>query len=304
MGHPCRRSSGCLRSPPRGAMSVLTELERRTVVGSASVDTAATEQRAAADPATNASAGRNRRGSGWRPKVRWFAAEFLVVVCGVIVALAASDWTQRERERQLAEDYAVRVVEDLDRIAGWLQVVIGWTRALEASGEILLPVVERGGGVSDSLLLVTAAYQASRLTQPDLSPIAYREMLATGQIRLFRNSDVRQSLAHYFADLERAAGFLESFPAGYSATVRGILPLRIQLAVRDRCPNYEADIRACTPAADGEEAGVGVERLLAAPDAVAQLRHALHQQKAIRDYMESQYEANRALRQLLEGRAG
>ena len=40
-------------------------------------------------------------GAGWRPRLRWFAAEILVVVAGVLIALALNAWWQgRERNRE------------------------------------------------------------------------------------------------------------------------------------------------------------------------------------------------------------
>src|SRR5688572_25817782 len=42
--------------------------------------------------------------SGWRARVRWFAAEFLVVVTGVLVALALQAWYEdrQDRDRETA----------------------------------------------------------------------------------------------------------------------------------------------------------------------------------------------------------
>jgi hypothetical protein len=249
-------------------------------------------------------AGRRRpaatRARAWRPKLRWFAAEFLVVVSGVLVALAANDWAQRAREQRLVEEYRVRIIDDLDRIARSLELVIAWTHMLETSGAVVLPVLERGAVVEDSLIFVTASYQLSRRAIPDLSPIAYRELLSTGQIRLFRDSPLQQLLGNYFADLERGGGFLEGFPDEFSAMARGLLPLGIQFQVRDRCPLTVADPAACTPADAADDVRTGVERLLRAPHAAEHLRHTLHSQRAIRSYMERQYELNRSLRQELD----
>jgi hypothetical protein len=235
----------------------------------------------------------------WRRSARWFAAEFLVVVTGVLVALAAGDQAQRARERSLVAEYTARVVEDLDRISRSIDLVLGWSRAVEASGAVLLPVLESGAPIQDSLLVLTAAYQASRLPQPDLSPIAYRELLATGQIRLFRDGEVRKALGDYFADLDRAAGFLEDVPREYSTTVRRVLPVPIQYGVRQRCRIGETDLDSCKPTVPADDVRSGVSRLLLTPDLVSGLRLTLHGQLAIRDYMQGQDSSNRALRAML-----
>jgi hypothetical protein len=239
----------------------------------------------------------------WRRGVRWFAAEFLVVVTGVLVALAASDQAQRARERNLANEYTTRVIEDLDRISRSIQLVLGWSSAVEASGAVLLPVLEDEAPIADSLLLLTAAYQASRLPQPDLSAIAYRELLATGQIRLFRDGAVRQALGGYFADLERAAGFLADIPTDYSTAVRRALPISVQYGVRQRCRIGDTDLATCKPTTSAEEIRSGVSRVLGTRELASGLRHTLHAQYAIRDYMEAQDSSNQALRaMLMQGR--
>jgi hypothetical protein len=238
------------------------------------------------------------RAPSWRGRLRWFTAEFLVVVAGVLVALAANDWAQRAREQRLAQEYTVRVIEDLDRIGESLQGVVHWTVALENAGNVLLPILEGRHAVEDSLRVLTAAYQASRLRAPDLSPIAYRELLATGQIRLFRDAAVRQALGHYFADFERADGFIEDIPRDYSIAARGALPPAFQIAMHDRCDNT-SPLEECTPASAPEDMRASLERLRADVRATPALRRLLLQQHAVRRYAERQYELNRALRTVL-----
>jgi hypothetical protein len=236
----------------------------------------------------------------WRGRVRWFAAQFVVIVTGVLVALAANDWAQRAREQRLAEEYAVRIVEDLDRIALSLEGVIHWTAALESAGDVLLPVLEGRLPLRDSLLVMTAAYQASRARAPDLNPIAYRELLATGQIRLFRDPPLRQALGNYFADIERAGAFLNDFPEDYSRIARSALPPAFQIALHGACGNTSSP-QECMPPAPPDDMRIGLERLLADTGAAPALRHVLLRQHTVRMYARQQYESNRALRQLLEG---
>ncbi|HSJ23316.1 MAG TPA: hypothetical protein VK929_01445, partial [Longimicrobiales bacterium] len=184
------------------------------------------------------------------------------------------------------------VIEDLDRISQSIQLVLGWSSAVEASGAVLLPVLENEAPIADSLLLLTAAYQASRLPQPDLSAIAYRELLATGQIRLFRDGAVRKALGGYFADLERAAGFLTDIPTEYSTAVRRALPIPVQYGVRQRCGITESDLATCKPTTSAEDIRSGVSHVLGTRELVNGLRHTLHSQYAIREYMEAQDSLN------------
>lgn len=56
----------------------------------------------------------------WRPKVRWFAAEILIVVVGVLIALAINAWWSRVQDRkveaQSLREVRAALVNDLDDI--------------------------------------------------------------------------------------------------------------------------------------------------------------------------------------------
>lgn len=62
-------------------------------------------------------------GVEWRPRVRWFAAEYLIIVLGVLTALVLnSAWKEREARKrevvylqQLASDLS-RTLANIDRI--------------------------------------------------------------------------------------------------------------------------------------------------------------------------------------------
>jgi hypothetical protein len=283
-----------LTSGARDATSAAT-LEADPAHGTASA-AAAEVERAGPAPASARSSSLRQR---WPDAARWFAAQFLVVVAGVLVALAANDWAQRNREQRLAEDYAIRIIEDLDRVASSLEGIADWTRAVESAAGVLLPVLEGSSQLDDPLRLVAAAYQASRVRLPDLSPIVYRELLATGQIRLFRDATLRQALGHYFVDFERAEGFLQNVPRDFTRIARGALPPALQVGIHDRCDNTTADLSECMPEAGAKEALVGLERLRADPGAAPALRWLLVHLHALRVYAEQQQRDNRALRELL-----
>ena len=62
-----------------------------------------------------------RRMIDWRKSGRWFAAEFLVVVTGVLVALAASAWWTARQE-------AIHEAQVLGRLHEESEAVVGYFR--------------------------------------------------------------------------------------------------------------------------------------------------------------------------------
>jgi hypothetical protein len=240
-------------------------------------------------------AGRLVRG---RRNARWFAAELLVVVLGVLLALAVNGQAQRLREHRLALEYTARISEDLDRFAASLEGVIAWSGAVRAAGDLVAPVLDGADPGDDAPLVLAAAYQAARMRRPDLSPIAYRELLATGQIRLFRDPGLRQQLGAYFADLERAGTFLE-LDGEYSAIVRRTLPIQVQTSIHDGCENTE-QAQACPLDLGTAAARAELDRLAAQPQVAAALRLRIMHQHFTLAYAQQQYAANRALRERLD----
>ena len=49
----------------------------------------------------------------WRPKLRWFGAEILVVVTGVLIALAINAWWQGRQNSQREHAYLSEIRRDL-----------------------------------------------------------------------------------------------------------------------------------------------------------------------------------------------
>jgi hypothetical protein len=61
---------------------------------------------------------------GWRRSVRWFLAEFVVVVTGILVALAAQAWYGAVRDARIERSYVRQLISDLDGTLQALQLAI------------------------------------------------------------------------------------------------------------------------------------------------------------------------------------
>jgi len=61
---------------------------------------------------------------GWQRSVRWFLAEFIVVVSGILVALAAQAWYGAARDARLERGYVRQLISDLDETLQALQQAV------------------------------------------------------------------------------------------------------------------------------------------------------------------------------------
>jgi hypothetical protein len=64
-----------------------------------------------------------KRQDWWR-SVRWFLAEFIVVVSGILVALAAQAWYGSARDARLERGYVQQLISDLDGTLQQLQLAV------------------------------------------------------------------------------------------------------------------------------------------------------------------------------------
>jgi hypothetical protein len=229
--------------------------------------------------------------------------EFLIIVVGVLVALGFESWRERARERDLEAEYAGRLIEDLDRLQGSLTRVIDAAGALDVAAAVALPFLETGETAREHAVVLTALYQATRLVIPDMTPIVYEELLATGRLGLIEDAQIRSQLGEYFTDLARLGDFLALRPLGYTESARKVLPLSLQLGVRSRCDLVLDDrgIDGCAPnGLDPAVAARSLEDVRAVDGLAGELRFAIHNAHALAQGFAGNRDANRELRSLLE----
>jgi len=155
----------------------------------------------------------------WRSGVRWFGAEFLVVVTGVLVALAVGAWWQSREDQAKEAAYLTQLAADLRETE----------RAAAEADAFLLPV-DRAGS-----LLWLSFYRSDPPPRDSLLALAERAMwmssvrpvtgtaealVATGDLALVRDDSLRTAVTAY---LERTRGRLydhEQFDRSWVAAER------------------------------------------------------------------------------------
>ncbi|GAB5535927.1 MAG: hypothetical protein Rubg2KO_21760 [Rubricoccaceae bacterium] len=158
----------------------------------------------AASPVSDSTPNSPRRRWTLRHAARWFGAEFLVVVTGVLVALAVGAWWQGRQNAAKETAYLRQLAADLR----------GTELAANEADSFLRPV-DRAGS-----LLWLAFYQAAPPPRDSLLALAERAMwtstvrpvtgtaealVATGDLALIRNDSLRTAIMAY---LERTRGRL------------------------------------------------------------------------------------------------
>jgi len=194
--------------------------------------------RSAAPVVTSLSAA--KRASGLHTLSQWFAAEFFIVVTGVLAALGAAAWTESRNERRRETIYLTQLVTDLaadsTRFANLKAEV--FERKLNALATTA-PVVHRGAAVPrDTFAFLTAIgvggvwgvtphFEVTRTT--------YEELLGTGNLRLIRTASLRTAIVRYYSGEMVEQVRIDRRRSGYVMFVHGMYPaeLRARLTMED-----------------------------------------------------------------------
>lgn len=161
------------------------------------------------------------------------AGEFVVIVVGVLVALAVDEWREGRVERARETGYYRALAADLERDLEEYDFALAMTARSHAAADQVLAVVR--GEDPDEVVgpLVLAVRWASWVNYPAWSSGTIEELMASGSIRLIRDRDLKSAMFRYYDDVNewrpRLQGpefqtFLE-----YRRATRGYLPRGLSL---------------------------------------------------------------------------
>ena len=132
----------------------------------------------------------------WRPRVRWFAAEYLVVVLGVLTAVGINAWWQGRQDAATEAAYLRQIVQDLDATVAVMDGLDASLAPAEQAGDLLFESFRRTDALpADSVLVLVSA--ASRISdaRPTLGTI--EAPVSTGDLALIRDDSLRASIPAY-----------------------------------------------------------------------------------------------------------
>lgn len=133
-----------------------------------------------------------------RPKLRWLGAEFAVIVLGVLVALGVDQAVDNRRDRALERTYLAALTSDVEADLAQLRTnFFPHLDEREAIARELIGAVEGRVPVDVKRLAVALDWAGHlRIFQPQRS--TYDDLVATGNLRLIRDREVRAEVGSYF----------------------------------------------------------------------------------------------------------
>jgi hypothetical protein len=162
---------------------------------------------------------------------RWFTprvlGELIIVVVGVLIALAVDSWNEGRREKDQEAKYLSGILLDL--------------RSDSAALDYRMETAARGLEVADRLIELrrdpqsTAApdslavwfFRVAFIDNFQILDHTYREILGAGGLGLIRDEELRRQVADYYRSMESAEFFTEYYK-GEEADFWDILAARLQ----------------------------------------------------------------------------
>jgi cbb3-type cytochrome oxidase subunit 3 len=139
----------------------------------------------------------------WRAGVRWFLAEFLVVLSGVFLALLLDAWWSRQKEAADEAATLTRLHEESEDIARYFENLLVFHDSLNRNHEAAVAALEPNSANETNL-------EAFRLgvffafTYPAINPprSVYDEVRESGMFGRISSPKVRSSISEYYGRLD------------------------------------------------------------------------------------------------------
>jgi len=165
------------------------------------------------------------------------AAEFVLVVAGVLVALAVDTAFENRRDSELRNEYIERVRSNLVKDRQALEYRVQFFVDVRNFSQQFLDWLDADAPLDKDAVL--AAFYSTEIWPFVASQSTYQDLLSTGNIRLIDDINLRTSLATYYDQANTArSGWTPT--EDYRRIVRGVIPNRIQDSIRERCPTLDS----------------------------------------------------------------
>jgi hypothetical protein len=157
-------------------------------------------------PATSSKSVNPSRFSRWADRTKRLAAELVIIVTGILLALAINTWWQGVETRDREQDYLADLVVDFEENALRLQDAIDLASEIMTEAQILLRLENAAEGRAIGLDSLNYHLQTLSLL-PTFEPVTrtYDNILGAGELQTLSNPELRMMLADFESQLRLVA---------------------------------------------------------------------------------------------------
>ena len=130
--------------------------------------------------------------------------ELALLVTGILIALAVNNWMDERREARAERQYLELLGRDLEQDLETLDEIRRFEEAQVAASIFVFRALRRGVAHDDREAVAAALGQLTSRRTLRLRRAAYTNLLSTGELRLIRNTALRDRLVRLYENNERA----------------------------------------------------------------------------------------------------
>lgn len=176
-----------------------------------------------------------RRLGGHLKDQNWaaIAVEFVMVVAGVFLGIAAANWNEERLERRQTRELLGQLQAELAAFEGYLDSMDDYYRIAGRFAEVAEAGWRGAPGVDDNAFVI-AAYQASQINGVGNNGAVWSAIFGADSLRDIEDRAVRENLARLMT-FDYKLVDLASVSTRYREEVRKVIPDAVQAAIRERC---------------------------------------------------------------------
>jgi hypothetical protein len=159
--------------------------------------------------------------------------ELAIVIAGVFIGLQVNNWNQSRADANLGQDYVKRLTRDLQENLAGVQNEIAYYSAVLQSARQADELLRAPN--PDPRALVVNAYRASELNYVAPVRATWDQVVSSGHLGLLPVGAAESGLSQYYAFDTAQDVYRMGLSSAYRETVRQIIPMTIQIAMRAGC---------------------------------------------------------------------
>jgi hypothetical protein len=144
-------------------------------------------------------------------EMRWahVVVELVLLVLGILIALAVNDWMQDRRDAQTERQYLELLARDLDQDLEVLKEFAAYEERQTADGVMAYRALRDPAEVADKEAIAEALSRLMSRRTLRLVRATYTDLLSTGNIRLIRNTGLRDRIVKLYEANERVSTIID-----------------------------------------------------------------------------------------------
>lgn len=142
--------------------------------------------------------------------MRYAIGEIVLVVVGILIALAVNNWNQENKEHRLGEDLLLRIHRDLVQDTINFRAIITYNNILREDIKGLLVTLYDGVDDIEQVQHMSAIYDKALDQVFSPNDNTYKGMISSGSLRLIQNLELKEEIVDLYSEYDQKRALLSA----------------------------------------------------------------------------------------------